>query len=708
MYREQLRSTLNQAAATIRDEVQASRHGLGTLILRLRPEAIAKSHRPAELVAESGLLPAGHERIEEMLVAADASSLGTFDQVIQLRDTRKIRANLSAIATIEAWGPRYRVPTGTRTLRERGRAILRLFRYGNANTNAQVEEVVLETLKEFRLRFDPLDSDSFGRSVLRLVGLTEASDDVLARLANLAGVRRIVPEPVAMPTATVFPVGVAPSLSFMLPPTHDLPTVGIFDTGVSSLASQVHPWINGSDPYVLPPETDYQHGTNVASLVAAARQLNSNHDELPSLGAFVHDVCGVETNGGNVSDLIERLKDAIPKRPDVKVWNLSLGVPSPCDEQTFSDFAMALDRLSDKYGVLFVVAAGNYVDLPRRIWPAGAILQDRIGSPAEATRVLTVGSVCHLAGPESLNSAGEPAAYSRRGPGPVFTPKPDLVHAGGNVHSPWAPGNTSMHLVMASNMIGYSFGTSFAAPVAATMAAHVWRSLENTQQSPSPALVKALMIHAAQLSSPPYSTAERRYFGAGLPLDVLDCLYDTPDSFTLLFEADLASGMRWRKSPYPLPASLMHEGKLRAEVIITCVYAPPLDHTAGAEYVRANVELSFGVLNGDNISSKVPMTGEDYTDGYEAAQVENGGKWAPVKIHRKSFPNGVAGDTWALQARPYLRAFEPSLARPIRTYIVCTLRSLTGNTAVHEDGLRALAATNWTRAALPVRVPVRA
>ena len=38
------------------------------------------------------------------------------------------------------------------------------------------------------------------------------------------------------------------------------------------------------------------------------------------------------------------------------------------------------------------------------------------------------------------------------------------------------------------------------------------------------------------------------------------------------------------------------------------------------------VEFSFGTLDGDSIASKVPMKGEDGTDGHEAMQVEHGGK----------------------------------------------------------------------------------
>ena len=46
-------------------------------------------------------------------------------------------------------------------------------------------------------------------------------------------------------------------------------------------------------------------------------------------------------------------------------------------------FAMELDRLSDKFGILFVVAAGNYVDEPIRTWPNPEPLggADLISSP---------------------------------------------------------------------------------------------------------------------------------------------------------------------------------------------------------------------------------------------------------------------------------------------------------------------------------------
>ncbi|MGM2783137.1 S8 family serine peptidase, partial [Bacillus cereus group sp. Bce022] len=89
-----------------------------------------------------------------------------------------------------------------------------------------------------------------------------------------------------------------------------------------------------------------------------------------------------------------------------------------CDEQSFSEMSMALDDLSDRYGVLFVVAAGNYLDQPRRTWPNPAQLADRVSCPGESVRALTVGWISHVDAAGALSAAGHPTPYSRCGPGP--------------------------------------------------------------------------------------------------------------------------------------------------------------------------------------------------------------------------------------------------------------------------------------------------
>jgi len=701
-YRASLNASLTAASAALLPEIQAHPSTPGVLILKLRDIAVAKTHRPNTLVAEAGLQPAGVGRIDEMLVAANAASILNFSQTILHRQTQAIKANLSAIQRIDAWDSQRRMEVPADQLRAHGSILLTLFRYHATDATARNLDV-LRLLMQHRNIHAEVIPQRWGPPVFRIdaQGLSEES---FTALTKFPGLRAIFREPIAFPSATS-----GATLAGPLPapiPEANHPIVGVFDTGTAANALSLRPWIAGTDTYVLAIDTDYVHGTAVASLVAGGRLLNNDHALISPTRCMVHDVCAMESGFAKTADLVLRLGRAMALAPQVKVWNLSLG-SAPISSDEFSWFAQQLDALSDQHGVLCVIAAGNYEGTPRRGWPATALLDDRLSSPGDSVRSLTVGSVAHLDGPGALVNAGQPASYSRRGPGPVFTPKPDLVHAGGGVHAPWAAGLTSMQVLQPDNTVGSGFGTSYAAPLVTGLAAHVWQSLDGQPNfTVKPHMVKALMIHAARLASPDYGAAERRYFGAGVPSDALATLYDRDDCFTLMFEVMVVPGYKWRKTPYPIPDVLMRNGRLQAEVIITAVYSPPLDPNSGAEYVRANANVSFGVLNGNRISGKVPLEGETGTTGYEATQIEFGGKWSPVKLHRKSFPVGVAGAQWAIQVEALLRANEPPLAEPLNVALLVSLRALDGNGGVNGSGIRALNNANWLHQTLPTRVPV--
>jgi serine protease AprX len=683
-----------------------------TMVFALRPTGIAKSHRPLQLISEAGLRSSGHSRIEEMLVGGREQNFRQLHQVILERDVKAIRANISAISEILPWTREFRNPTGIDVLRKCGNALVRAFRYGAHEETVRNFLQIKQLLQRLNVNFTEIQqARSF--PVLAITNLDSISDDELNILLDHPGIRTFEPEPNYRPhqrADQTFAQPQAANQVFFPMPTADLPTVAVFDAGVSSNVPALAPWIVGKDIYVLPPETQQFHGTMVASLIAGARALNNDHDWLPEFGSLIYDVQGLEETpqGGRMSDIVERIESAVAKRPDIKIWNLSLG-GGECDDQLYSELAIVLDRLSDDYQILFVISAGNYTDTPRRIWPGPQSLSDRISCPSEAVRALTIASLNHMTAPGELGSVGEPAPYSRRGPGPTFSPKPDVTHAGGGVHAPWTAGATSINAIYSNNTIGGAFGTSFSAPIASNIAAHTWRALENHPVlNPDPQLVKALIIHAAQLVSPDYSPQERRYYGSGRPEGVLETLYDCDDSFTLVFSASLVPGaIRWRKEPYPIPQSLRNEGKFRGEVIITAAYAAPLDADFGSEYVRANVDVSFGVLDGDRITGKVPMKSEKGYSGYEEKQIEFGGKWAPVKVHRKRFPNGASGDVWALQASASLRANEAAPIDGIPVFIIVTLRSISGNSNIKEDGLNELANTNWAYSNITSYVPVR-
>lgn len=700
--RQQLNRSLESAVEALRPEISLYPTTPGVLVLKLREKAVAKSHRPNTLVAESELQLAGVGRIDEMLVAANAASIQLFSRTIAHRNTKAIRANLSAVLKIEPWNWLRRLVVPVDQLRTHGSALMSLFRYSGADATARNYDVLQDLLRRYAIAVKIIPQ-RWGPAVFQFDS-ERLQDEQLAALVSYPGLRSIFPEPKVSTVATTGLTGVEP----LSPPdvSKIYPVVGVFDSGVSPGAASLQPWVSGTVTNVVPPDTDHVHGTAVASLAAGARILNSPHEIFPTARCKVFDVCAMETGFSNSSDLVVRLQEAIPQAPDVKVWNLSLA-SNPISDDEFSWFAQQLDALSDEHKVLFVVAAGNYVDEPRRSWPAATNLGDRLSSPADSVRAVSVGSISHLSETDGLTQMGEPAPYSRRGPGPVFTPKPDIVHAGGGVHTPWAAGPSSTQVIGTSDVPYRSFGTSYAAPLASAMCAHVWHSLLGSNNfNPSPHMVKALIIHAARLASPDYSPIERRYLGSGVPMDALAALYDSDDCFTLMFEAMAFPSYKWRKANYPIPNALIKNGKLQAEVIITAVYSPPLDPNSGAEYVRANVNVSFGLLDKGRIKGKVPMEGEVGSSGYESVQIEHGGKWSTVKLHRKSFPVGAAGSNWAVQLETLLRANEPSPSEPIQVALLISLRALDGNREVHADGIRALNSSNWVRQNLPIRSPV--
>lgn len=710
-YRHSMLSMLNKAATRLRPDIESHPHVPGVLVLKLREECVAKSHRPIELSLEAGLTSAGHARIDEMLVAGNAASLDSLAAIIERRNTKVIRANLSTIEVIGAWDRDRRTSLGLKELRAEGRALLRPFRFADEQSTSRSLQALVELLRKVKVAFEPLPQ-RWGVPLLALKHLDRLRDDHFDALLGFPGIRHLLHDPLVRVGSTA-PAARARSKAqaIQLPlPDAQTPVVAIVDSGVSPTATVLAPWVVSRDTYVLPPDTDYLHGTQVASLVVAGRLLNDGHDWFPPAGCMVHDVAAVENFAARLSDVLVRLRTAVKRRADIKVWNLSIGGQAIDDDQ-FSQFAIELDALSDEFDVLFVISSGNYSETPRRGWPDEATLNDRLLSPADSVRSLTVGALAHLDAADALVTSGSPAPYSRRGPGPVFTPKPDIVHVGGGVHAPWASGACSVKVLLPGDKTGRNFGTSFAAPLGSAMTAHTWQALlreGGKGLTAKPSMVKALMVHAANLSSPDYSPKERRYYGAGRPPEVLRTLYDTDDSFTLVFEANLVPGRRWRKAPFPIPAALRTEdGKFRGEIVITAVYAPPLDPNAGSEYVRANVELSFGVMDdAGHLHGRVPMEGEAGTSGYEVVQIEHGGKWSPVKLHRKAFPNGCGGQTWALQAAVVLRANEPPLSGPLNVAIAVTLRALDGNPEVHSDGVRALNALNWATQTLPARVPI--
>lgn len=726
----QFRQRLSGMVATAADQLTSilrNYTGLpGVITLKLHPKALAKSHRPMALLERAEMLPIGARRLGELLLPANEINLRKLDQLIRQSTAKQICANISTIEELSAYSSNDVLGTSADDrefqtalaawVRDGKPLLLEAFDFNDGAISRTLRQYIERLIAERNLLRQHQELTDMPRGAIFLK--CQQADDAYA-LASIPGIRSLIMAPefsvIDIVTQSYPDLGRATAAN--LPPPiapNTLPTVGVIDSGVLRNDPLLAPWLDGTNVYVLPPETDHAHGTFVSGMIAGAHTLNDNRPEFPDCSARIHSVAAMGSGPTSIGELLERIREAVRARPDIKVWNCSLGSMTPGSENTFGHFAEELDRLADELQVLFVIAAGNYCNSPLRSWPVPAGFApgslDRISEPAEATRALTVGSLAHL---PNLVAPGAPSPFSRRGPGPAKTPKPEVVHYGGNCCINGSCNGSGVRSILPGGRLSESIGTSFSTPLVSAIAANTWQSMTKSTDV-RPETVKALVVHSAALHSPLRTSDEHLYYGFGVPHSPLHTLFCADDTFTLLFEAELYDRTVWAKTPFPVPACLRPApNQFRGEVIMTLVYSPPVDGRQGAEYVRANVNASFGSFDPDvdgelHHHGLVPLdTPKGRDDLYEEALIDHGFKWSPVKVYRKRFPRGIAVETLRLKLELLRRAGEEIPDLPQRATVIISLRSLDPGLPVYNDGLAALRQTNWVAESVAQQTRIR-
>ncbi|MFI6263079.1 S8 family peptidase [Micromonospora sp. NPDC051006] len=251
--------------------------------------------------------------------------------------------------------------------------------------------------------------------------------------------------------------------------------VGVIDTGVD----QTHPDLAGHVAAAenFTAEADaldrVGHGTHVASTIAGTAAASQGRYKGMAPGATLYSakVCTLE--GCPESAILAGMTWAAEQ--GVKVANMSLGGP---DSPETDPIEAAVADLTHRYGVLFVIAAGN----------SGEAGESTVDSPGSVSEALTVGAV---------TKTGELAGFSGRGPRAgdagikpdVTAPGVGILAARSSTSDLWPddanPQYTSMN------------GTSMATPHVAGAAAIL------SQQHPdwTPERIKSTLMAAAKPSA---------------------------------------------------------------------------------------------------------------------------------------------------------------------------------------------------------------
>ena len=610
--------------------------------VRLHSQAIAKSHRHTTVFNKRKLQVAGVQQPGDILALVTKRALAGLEELVEGATETRL-AQLSAVAEITP----YNAPIEKGPLR----SVVTLFD-GTLDDDSSLLSRGLEDFKRRGIQLKP-----YGELGGTYTTSSLPADESLLHMPWLRGIRPVIRfrSSARFGAHPLRPMSVS-SVNHPLP----LPIVGIVDSGIDTSIAALKRLIVEQVTHLPPECADLTHGTLVGALAATGGGFTHDPEFFPPplarlvdiqvLGSGEHEETNEEALLTHVEDAVKRYgpRAIAPLDEPVRIWNLSLGgadVVALRDE--FSSIAMELDRIAQQNKVLFIVAAGNYEEVPLRGWQPEsgpdyiANGDDRISPPADAALSVSVGSLSDTSNPPTASPAEYPSPFSRRGPGAGMLVKPDVVHYGGTCdeYRETVQGIRGPHL---NGTVLEKAGTSFAAPrVAAQLA-----QLVGILPDPEPELLKLLLLLSCT-SPGDHDISDRdlvNYYGFGLPEPPAAILTCNSWECTILLRGELRPGMALY-TPFPFPGSLTDQQKRRGFVRMGLVYSPTLDSSKGTEYCQTNVNASLGRLikdsDGDSMSYRreippLPKRPEN-SSSREEDLIEHGWKWSPTKVYERTF-----------------------------------------------------------------------
>jgi serine protease AprX len=671
---DRFRARLMEELTTVEEEFAAAPAASPFLPMRVQLEskATAKSHRPDELFVPAGCPIIGSEGPGELFVQASRESMlalrhrinrATSDSLVKAISTVKCITPVVAADRLQGQSPAQLLDSAPRSRTTAKHLIkVRLFRYPDADQDQQKKEAFLQMLQQAQV-----PARRLGKAREHETYVVECENPgQLELLAKQVMVRSVA----ALPTFSVLrgqQLGqrpLPPTLAQTQPSASEHPVVAVVDSGITNQIPVLEPWVYGRESFVAAAEQHRAHGTFVAGLLVWAHELNPTLTEIEPLHCRLLDVQVLpNTDAANgptgvltEEEFLQNLEYCLIKHAnEVKVWNLSLGSTRVCSLNNFSELAIELDDLQERFNVSFVIAAGNYDQAPLLKYPRDpqACIDGRITIPADSVLGIVVGSIAHMdLGPHG-SQRGEPSPFSRNGPGPNYVIKPDLVHLGGNIGHAGTPVHGVTSLDLQPRLID-NLGTSFATPLVSRQLAHIYHSIT---PAPSLTVARAVLTHCARdlRTRQRVPDGEDHYFGFGTPLGVRAALECNSSAMTLVFEEHLRPGYFLEWDDFPYPPSLTTGGRFRGEIAMTLAFPPKRNGDFGAEYCETHIDASFGVfVDGDgeeNFKGQVPVEHSRATELYESYQVKHLRKWAPVRTYHRLLPKGVRGKRWRLKVQ---------------------------------------------------------
>lgn len=672
--------------------------------ITVKPEAIAKSHKPSDLCRNCPII--GSEDLNEIYIRVSKKALQETIALVKNPPSQKFKANMTAIADIQPIKPEEKIsPMIHSVAQENFDSIkkeikIKIFDFDDEFDNTQIWDYVKRKLRKFGFE-NKYKIISYGEHIKFLKIEVESYDDII-KLASINGVKTVsFFQEYSLPRDDFSTIELRTLLDSEYRDSEI--TIGIIDGGISDDNAFLKPFIVAREEYVNKVYQNPKHATFIASTIQYGNIMNNITVETSYHFKFV-DIVAIPnsdkdyglTDSISEDDLMEIIEEVMMKySSSTKIWNISLGIENkPCDG-TMSDLGIFLDYIQDKYHVQIFVSSGNVNTLPLRNWPpqSGIGEHDRLISPADSVRAITVGSVALFDSDDSIVNYNEPSPFSRRGPGANYVVKPDIVDYGGNLSSSYTIDGLGVKGMDPYGNIIEGNGTSYSTPRSLQKYASIYEEMID----PDLLLAKAMLIHSARMKSRELLDERPdniKYYGFGIPSEnVQDILQCSKDNVTLVFKQKITQGSHLEMYDFPYPESLIKSNKYIGEIGMTLAYLPPLDPKYGQEYCRTNIDVSFGTYsylpNGKiDYKGQVPLEAK-WDEKFEAARVENGFKWSPIKSYYRKLCKGIKiGDGWKLRIDLTARS---GMYVPSQEFVlIITIKDSNGNDIYSEivNGLR--------------------
>lgn len=489
----------------------------------MKEKAIAKTHKPNNLFNDNTCPMVGGGKLNEIYVKITPEGINNLEKEIKNTKAQSKKAEMTKIEKIEMYTSDDVLKINLKKIE--GPLKIKLFDYKNDKQNEKNKEIFLKKIKE--LGIDNQISKVYSYKTMEVYSLKCNDINKIKQLSNYQGIRSIdMFQKYSMSNPKIKKLE---KMEYSFPKPiegREYPIVGLIDSGISENNKEILPWIYKKEELIPKEYQNNSHATFIAGVMLFGEKLNFDVADVREPNFKILDVVAIPNSDeeyGPTDEMtedifLEGLENIMKKYSDkVKVWNLSLGTNTEVGD-VISDFAIELDRIQDEYQVQIFIAAGNFEEAIRK-WPTDIHYNDRITTPADSVRGITVGSIALDKGAVDIN---EPSPFSRIGPGANYINKPDVVDYGGNINEDGSISGCGIVSFDTEGNYIEGVGTSYSTPFVTIKYQNIIDTINNEN---SLELSKALLIHSCVnpiTKGQEIGKEEAKYFGFGIPEKDLD------------------------------------------------------------------------------------------------------------------------------------------------------------------------------------------